>query len=491
MEKFDVVILGSGLGGMECGFILAKSGYSVCVLEQNPQIGGCLQTFRRGGNTFDTGFHYIGGLGEGESLNRLFNYFGLMGLPWQKLDEDCFDEVILKGTSYKFASGHERFVETLAQEFPHQKSNLKQYSDFLRNVGDNLFHSFQTKDPSQLYDSPLFTRSAYDFLKETIDDPTLRNVLSGTALKMELNAEKLPLYIFAQINDSFIRSAWRIKGGGTQIIDSLAESIQKMGGSIRKKAKATRLIETDGKISAVEINGEEQITADYFISDIHPARTLELIKESKRIRNIYRKRISNLPNTYGIFTANISLKESHIPYLNRNQYIYGTNDLWSCGKCQTDRRTDRALVSYQIPETGTFAKNIDILTPMYWDEVKRWEGTEIMRRGEDYEQMKMQKAEECIHLASKHIEGLQDSIDKIYCSTPLTYTDYTGTIQGSAYGIQKDRSQLMYTMLTPRTPIANLLLTGQNLNLHGILGVSVTSFFTCSEITGHQTLDFV
>lgn len=40
----------------------------------------------------------------------------------------------------------------------------------------------------------------------------------------------------------------------------------------------------------------------------------------------------------------------------------------------------------------------------------------------------------------------------------------------------------------PRTPIPNLFLTGQNLSLHGILGVSVTSFFTCAEILGMKTV---
>ena len=64
MRNYDVVIIGGGLGGLECGYILSKQGYSVCILEQNPQLGGCLQTFRRAGLTLDTGFHYVGALDE-------------------------------------------------------------------------------------------------------------------------------------------------------------------------------------------------------------------------------------------------------------------------------------------------------------------------------------------------------------------------------------------------------------------------------------------
>ena len=49
MDKFDVVIIGGGLGGLSCGAILSKEGLSVCILEQQKHIGGCLQSFKRKG----------------------------------------------------------------------------------------------------------------------------------------------------------------------------------------------------------------------------------------------------------------------------------------------------------------------------------------------------------------------------------------------------------------------------------------------------------
>ena len=487
--KFDVVILGAGLGGLECGYTLSKNGYKVCVLEQNPLLGGCLQTFKRKGTSFDTGFHYIGGLAEGQHLNHLFHYFDLMSLPWKKLDETCFDEVIFNGKSYAFANGYEPFIETLAKEFPNQKENLKQYIATLSEIGRNIFHSFSPRDAEEFYQSKAFTQSAYDFLNETISDPTLRNVLAGTSLKMELHPEKLPLYIFAQINDSFIQSAWRIEGGGMQIAQKLAQSIEQQGGTIRTHAKVVELIEEEGQISRAILSNGEEIEGSYFISNIHPVGTLNLIHESKVIRNIYKRRITNMANTYGMFTANLQLKDGEVPYLNRNIYLYETNDIWSYHHYQEGKKTDCVLVSYQTPEKGqSTTRNIDLLTPMTWQEVSHWENTSVMKRGDDYNNMKVRKAEECIELATKRLPELRGNIENCYTSTPLTYTDYTGTYHGSAYGIQKDHAQLAYTMLTPKSPLKNLFLTGQNLNLHGILGVSMTSFFTCAEIMGMEKI---
>ena len=175
--KYDVCILGSGLGGLECAYILSKNGMRVCVVEKNAVLGGCLQSFKRKEQTFDTGFHYVGGLSEGEPLNKLFNYFGLMNLPWVKMDS-LFDEIIINNKSYYSAQGHENFIKCLANEFPHQKENLKRYIDVLKNVGDNIFDSFNPNTLG-LIENPLFTRSAKEFLEETITDPLLRKILTG------------------------------------------------------------------------------------------------------------------------------------------------------------------------------------------------------------------------------------------------------------------------------------------------------------------------
>ena len=489
-----VVIVGSGLGGLECGYILAKQGYNVTVLEKEHQTGGCLQTFVRGGRRFDTGFHYVGGLGEGESLRPLFDYFGLMDLPWKRLDEDCFDEVVYGDKAYRFAQGHERFVETLAADFPMESAKLERYAALLKNVGDHIWDSLSPRDADAFYSQSLFAKSAWEWLCETIDDPTLRQVLGGTALKMELDRDRLPLYVFAQINNSFIQSAWRLQGGGSQIADRLTEEIEQLGGRVRTRAEVTELIEKDGVIAEVEINGEERIPCDWVISDAHPALTLSLVKESAVLRGIYRRRIANLKNSVGMFTMNIRLKENTLPYLNKNLYIHrGDADLW---QVQTTP-IQSALVHFYPPEDGgKWAQAVDILCQVEltsdlsqkgWGDSEEDKG-KPMHRSVEYEAYKAQKADELLAFVSGRLPELRGAIEQYWTSTPLTYEYYTGTWQGSAYGITKDWQSPMTTVLTPRTPIANLLLTGQSLNLHGILGTSMTSLFTTAEIIGKETI---
>ena len=74
MSRKRCIIIGSGLGGLSCGTILARNGYDVTVVEQGARAGGCLQCFVRHGVKFETGMHFIGSARPGEPLHRLLRF---------------------------------------------------------------------------------------------------------------------------------------------------------------------------------------------------------------------------------------------------------------------------------------------------------------------------------------------------------------------------------------------------------------------------------
>lgn len=498
----SVIIIGSGLGGLECGVILARHGFKVIVLEQDRQIGGCLQTFVRKGSdgrahTFDTGFHYAGGLDEGQPLHTLFKYFGLSDLPWSRMDEDCFDEVSFidngQVSSYPLASGHKNFVRKLSERFPGHEAELESYASALKHIGGGLFDAFSP-------DSEMFGqlgKSASEFIDNTFSDARLRDVVCGSTMKMELDRETLPLYVYAQVNNSFIESSWRLgrdeetgKSGGTLIINKLASQLRAFGGEILTGMKVNAIrVSEDGAVSCVEAgegNSFRPFSADWVISDVHPAVTVGLIEDCRQVRKVFRNRVTSLKNTFGMFTTNMILKPGTLPYMNRNLYVHkGGTDLWR----RQESGTSSVMVHFYPPENpdGKFADCIDLLSPMNWEEVGGWADVRPGARGEDYDAVKRRKLEECLELANARIPGIRDCIDKVWLSTPLTWNSYVSTPYGSAFGVTKDFHNPLLTFMSPRTPLRNLLFTGQSLNLHGLLGVTKTAFMTCGCILGNET----
>lgn len=468
---------------MQCAYTLAKNGFKVTVLEQHSQIGGCLQSFQRDGCFFDTGFHYVGGLGQGESLYPFFRYYNLLSLPWHPLDENGHDEVCIGSQSFRMASGHQRFASQLSAYFPTERKSIIAYTDFLRKVGEHLPQSLHFEENSDFSTAKLLEQSAYQFLQTCTGNRLLQNVLSGTSLTMELQADTLPLYSFAQINNSYIQSAWRLKGPSEQIPLHLAEDILWMGGEIRTSSKVVQIEEKDKQITALRLSNGERLSADYYISDVHPATTLSWLSEETSVRKIYRNRIRQTANTFGMFTLHLRLKNQRIPYLNRNIYIHREQaDLWN----PDTKQIESAMVHFYVPENADYASAIDILTSMHWQQVEQW--TDSYSKKNEYQSFKEEKTEECLQFVAERLPALKDSILQSYCSTPLTYARFTGSFQGSAYGIRKDYQHIPSTVLSTKSPLGNLFYTGQNLNLHGILGVSITSFLTCAEILGKDTL---
>ena len=137
--QFDIIVIGSGLGGLECGAMLAREGMGVCVTEQADVPGGCLQSFSRRGHAIDTGMHYIGSMQAGGIMRRYFEYFGILGsLRLRPLDE-AFDVVSLPGAGdYAYMHGYEAFEKHIGELFPHEKAGLGRYCAKLREIGGSI-----------------------------------------------------------------------------------------------------------------------------------------------------------------------------------------------------------------------------------------------------------------------------------------------------------------------------------------------------------------
>jgi len=490
MSKYDVVIIGGGLGGLECGLILSKEGLSVCVLEQHHKIGGNLQTFSRDGCTFDTGMHYLGSMDKGQYLHKYFTYFGIADqLHLKRLDTDGFETLSFEGdeNEYSLSQGYDRFSSCLLDQFPGEQKAITSYMEGIRAVTKD----FPLYDPEDIdsYHIPIPTleKCALGFLNSLTKNERLKNVLGGALSLYPGHPEKTPLYVHACMRDSLISSCWRPVDGSQQIANLLVSGIEGNGGKVVTSSRVKEIIVDHDRAAGVVLNNDEKVFADHIISNAHPISTLKMIGEGK-IRKIFRKRISSLENTWGAFTLYAVLQKDSFPYLNKNYFHYNREGILHSNHDESSWPDNYYFYTPANSASDEYAESFMVMADMKFEEVRQWTDTGINRRGEAYKDFKAKRAEKLLDAVEKRFPGIRNKIEKIYTSTPLTFRDYTSTHEGAAYGVIKDCHDPVRSIILPNTKISNLFFTGQNLNLHGILGVTASAVITSSEIVGLKHL---
>jgi len=494
---YDIVIIGSGMGGLVAANIMAREGKSVCVLEKNNQFGGNLQTFVREKTIFDTGVHYLGGLSKGQNLYRYFDYLDILdGLHFKKLDENGFDRITFDDddTEYPHAQGYDNFARRLIEKFPDEDKAIKTYCAKLREVCQKFpLYNLEIGKPYH-QESDLFQLGAKAYIDSLTENKKLRAVLAGSNLLYAGLPEKTPFYVHALSVNSFIESSYRCADGGSQITKFLIRRLKENGGDAFKHQKVVSIdVENKTVVSVTTKNGTV-VKGKLFISNIEPKTTLRLAGETN-FRKSFTHRIEEMESTVSAFSIHIVLKPKSFPYLNHNYYHSKDIDaVWNGHDYTQENWPLSYMVSMGVRKNqDEWGEQLTAIAYMHFDEVTAWADTfntvaNKNDRGETYAQFKKKKTEILLNELEKKFPNIRNCIQSIYASTPLSYRDYIGCNRGSMYGYIKDAANPLKSFISPRTKIENLYFTGQSLNMHGILGVTISGVVTCSEILGEAYL---
>ena len=484
----SVVIIGGGLGGLFCGAILAKEGLQVTVLEKNATIGVGLQTFTRFGEVFDTGMHVVGGLQPGGNIWRICRYLGIGDkVRVREVDPDCTDRLYFAEDRryYTIAKGREAYVETLAKDFPHERENLRRYVDALYALTEELDLFYLRPMRTDLYNhSDEFLMAADDFIAKYISDRRLRSVVAYMNPLYGGKEGHTPAYVHAVISVLYINGASRFVGGSSHFADLLADVIREHGGEVVAGDAVTWVEVNNRKVAYVKTEMGRQYEADWYISDIHPCTLLKLMDESA-FPKAFRRRMEEIPNSYSAFSLYIKMKKGSFPYINHSEYFTRRYDeIWNF--CSDGSSWPMGFLLMTPPEEnqGPWSDKVLVTAPMQFDMVRRWEDTTVGRRGEDYEQWKQQRTDELLTLVEELHPGFREAIEAVNASSPLTIRDFYGVKEGAICGFSKDCNNITLSQLPVVTKVSNLLLTGQNNNLHGFCGVPLTAINTCEAILG-------
>jgi len=414
-DYYDVVVVGSGLGGLTGANCLAKHGHSVLLLEHHYQFGGLATWFKRaGGHIFDISLHGFP-VGMIKSCRRY----------WTKEIADSIVQlknIRFVNPQYDLRTTFDRldFTKILQEKFQVAKDRVEEFYTHLRTmdyfakdgrtIGDLLEEFFPGRDDvKRLLLEPISYANGSSFM-----DPAIAYGIVFT------NFMRQGIYTFKDGTDSLIRK--------------MVDELRKNGAELRRQCMVERLLtkEINGShhITGVQVNGR-QIQCGAVLSNANLKNTIaKMLGVSKLPKNFAQKAEKvRLNNTS--CQVYIGLKKgATIPESVGDLIFTSESESFSTDEL-SDFHTKSRTFSIYYPDTRPHRKD-----PRYSIVASlnaRWEDWDQLSDSE-YRLAKERLCEESMIALEKIIPNIRDKIDHIEAATPRTIKHYTNHSDGATFG---------------------------------------------------------
>lgn len=499
---FDVIVIGSGAGGLTAAVALSRAGQRVLVLEQHYLPGGWTHSFSLGGYRFSPGIHYIGGLGEGGNVRRLFEGLGLSStLEFCEMNPDGYDHFLIAGDRFDVPKGEQRYRAALIARFPHERRGIERYFASLEAIANGLEGLEAGLSLSKLlglvFKAPAVVRYGLRTFSSLIDahigDPLLRAILVAQLGNAGLSSKRVSCPLYASMTRHYFDGAYYPRGGARSIPQVMIRELQRNDGKIRLRTRVRRILVEGGRAVGVELENGERLRAGHVISNADPATTFgKLLSGDDAARERRRTaRTEYSVSSLSVFCA-VDMDLRGLGYDSGNYWYYRHTDL--------DAIYDRA--ERELPEVvdGMFLAVttlkdpgqrrasghhvLELFTFVPYAPFVEWEGTPVDARPPAYHALKRSLTGKLLATAEEIVPGLRRHLRFLATGTPLTNDYYCETHRGGVYGTAKTPFQMGPFSASATCSIENLHLCGQSTLSHGFSAVAFSGLLAAANVLG-------
>ncbi|WP_414552335.1 carotenoid isomerase [Anabaena sp. CCY 0017] len=488
-SSFDVIVIGSGIGGLVTATQLAAKGAQVLVLESYLIPGGSSGYFERQGYRFDVGASMIFGFGEKGTTNLLTRALEAVNVNQETIADSVQIHYHLpKHLDLKVERVYEKFLQNLIAHFPHEETGIRRFYDECWQVFNclNSMELLSLEEPRYLLRTflqhPLACLGLVKYLPQNVGDVARRYIKDPELLKFidiecycwsVVSADMTPMINAGMVfSDRHYGGVNYPKGGVGQIAQKLVEGLEKAGGKIEYQARVTKIIIEQGKAVGVQLANGKVYRGQRIVSNATRWDTFEKLLPVEKIPANEIKWQQNYEKSPSFLSLHIGVEAAVLPHGTECHHIIleDWQQMTSPGgtlfvSIPTLLDPDLAPEGYHI---------IHAFTPNWIDD---WQGLSAS----EYEAKKEAAAWQIIDRLEKIFPGLDAGLDYLEVGTPRTHQRFLGREDGTYGPIPRRKLRGLLSMPFNRTAIPGLYCVGDSTFPGQGLNAVAFSGFACAH----------
>ncbi|NND96451.1 MAG: NAD(P)/FAD-dependent oxidoreductase [Pirellulaceae bacterium] len=489
--KWDVIVIGSGMGGMVAAAALSRVGHKVLLLEQYSSLGGQTHSFSREGFTWDAGIHYLGKIGASEQTeNAVLDW--LTDTPIEFAPVGAIYDTLHIGDAppLHLSRPSEAQKLDLKERFPDEGDAIDAWYSAMHDGLEAFETVAQARSMPKVFASAVkwwngrrikrwCERTTAEVANDLTDNPELAAVFSAQWGDFGGRPSTTSFALHAAVVGSYLdRGGYYPVGGGSAIGQQLLATITSAGGEARAGVTVQSLLFEDDRVVGVATSDGEELYAIKVASNIGARETVDRLLPQDHHHQSWVDEIRSLGRNICHFSLFLGfagdIEAAGATKANHWLYPNGETDVvWTDAPDSVPPAMFVSFASLKDPahDPGPARKHSgELIAWADWSTVERWAKLPPGQRGEDYREFKTRVDAILFEQLQKYFPRLAELVVFREVATPLVTASITGHTKGSFYGLDVTPKRVLSDALRMKTPIEGLYLTGQDAVSPGIPG---------------------